>query len=134
MTEQSAGQIRDEVAAEVLRDLERTRLRALVASDIIAAEPIHAHDFQLITPRGRTLSKKQYLDAVSDGEIRYLLWQPGDIEVRIHDGIALIRYRAKLQLSADGGARPPFECWHTDSYEIRDGRWQVVWSQATKIE
>jgi hypothetical protein len=24
-------------------------------------------------------------------------------------------------------------CWHTDSYEQRDGRWQVVWSQATEI-
>ena len=23
--------------------------------------------------------------------------------------------------------------WHTDVYEIRDGRWQAVWSQATQI-
>ena len=23
--------------------------------------------------------------------------------------------------------------WHTDIYELRDGRWQVVWSQATRI-
>ncbi len=24
-------------------------------------------------------------------------------------------------------------CWHTDSYELRDGRRQAVWSQATTI-
>jgi hypothetical protein len=23
--------------------------------------------------------------------------------------------------------------WHMDVYEQRDGRWQVVWSQATQI-
>ena len=23
--------------------------------------------------------------------------------------------------------------WHTDMYDLRDGRWQAVWSQATRI-
>jgi hypothetical protein len=23
--------------------------------------------------------------------------------------------------------------WHTDHYELRAGRWQIVWSQATAV-
>ena len=24
--------------------------------------------------------------------------------------------------------------WHTELYEVREGRWQAVWSQATRIQ
>ena len=130
---QSTQDLRD-AEADQIRDLERTRLRALVASDIETARRIHAFDFQLITPRGRALSKEQYLEAVADGTIRYLVWEAGPMEVRVHEGVALIRYQARLQLAAGEQRRPEFQCWHTDSYEMRDGYWQVVWSQATKIE
>lgn len=119
-----------------IRETERTRLRLLVAADLAAARRLHADDFQLITPRGHALSKDQYLDAVAAGEIRYLVWEPGPMDVRVHGRVALVRYRAQLQLAAAPGAapRPAFECWQTDTYELRDGGWQVVWSQATKIE
>jgi hypothetical protein len=33
------------------------------------------------------------------------------------------------------GQRTPLRSfWHTDVYEKRNGRWQVVWSQATLIQ
>lgn len=119
-----------------IRETERTRLRSLVAADMAAARRLHADDFQLITPRGHALSKDQYLDAVSAGEIRYLVWEPGPMDVRVHGTVALVRYQARLQLAAAVGSvpRPAFQCWHTDTYEQRDGGWQVVWSQATRIE
>ena len=117
-----------------IRDLERTRLRALVAADMVAARRLHAVDFQLITPRGHALSKDQYLDAVGAGDIRYLVWEPGPMDVRVHGPVALVRYQARLQLAAAAVPRPAFQCWHTDTYELREGDWQVVWSQATKIE
>jgi hypothetical protein len=123
------------ILADEIRHLERARLRALVAGDMQTAQRLHAADFQLITPRGHALSKAQYLQSVADRAIHYLSWEPADIEVRIHHAsLALIRYRATLQLAVDGQPRPPFQCWHTDSYEVREGAWQVVWSQATKIE
>src|SRR3982074_1316853 len=48
------------------------------------------------------------------------LWQPGSIEVRMHDSVALIRYRAQLEVVASGHHGPAFQCWHTDAYEKRD--------------
>jgi hypothetical protein len=119
--------------AEHIRDIERTRLRALVSADMTAAEPLHASDFQLITPIGAALSKAEYLGAVAGGHIRYLLWEPGDIAVRLYATSAMIRYRARLEVVFGGHKVAPDDYWHTDGYELRDQQWMVVWSQATAI-
>ena len=124
---------RDTVDAESIRYIERARLRALVNADMIAAEPLHAPDFQLITPIGAKLSKAEYLGAVTGGQIKYLLWEPGDIAVRLYAASATIRYRAKLEVVFGGHKVPPGDYWHTDAYECRDRQWMVVWSQATAI-
>jgi len=124
---------RDPIDAESIRDIERARLRALVDADMIAAEPLHAPDFQLITPIGATLSKAEYLGAVAGGQIKYLLWEPGDIAVRLYGASTLIRYRARLEVVFGGHKVPPADYWHTDAYECRNQQWMVVWSQATAI-
>jgi Domain of unknown function (DUF4440) len=95
--------------------------------------PLHAEDFQLITPSGRTFSKEQYLGAIAVGEINYLRWEPDpEMAVRLYGPVALIRYQAHLEMGVPGHM-VALRCWHTDAYEKRDGRWQVVWSQATEI-
>lgn len=121
------------VDPESIRDIERARLRALVSADMIAVEPLHAPDFQLITPIGVTLSKAEYLGAVAGGQIKYLMWEPGDIAVRLYPASTLIRYRARLEVVFGGHKVPPGDYWHTDAYECRDQQWMVVWSQATAI-
>ena len=119
--------------ADRLRDTERARLRALVSADIDQAQHFHAPDFQLITPIGVALSKQDYMGAIASGQLKYLTWKPGDIAVRLYDGVAVLRYRAQLEVIFGGHEVPLTEYWHTDAYEERDGHWMVVWSQATAI-
>jgi Domain of unknown function (DUF4440) len=57
----------ESVEAERLRAIERERLHALITADIEAAEPLHADDFQLITPGGGALSKEEYLGGIASG-------------------------------------------------------------------
>ena len=116
-----------------IRDIERARLRALVAADMAAATPLHADDFQLITPIGLALSREEYLGAIAAGQIKYRAWEPGDIAVRLHGSAAVLRYRARLEVIFNGHSVPSAEYWHTDTYEERNGHWMVVWSQATTI-
>jgi hypothetical protein len=116
-----------------IRQIERSRLRALVAGDIAAAHPLHADDFQLITPIGAALSREQYLGAIAAGQIKYTVWEPGDIAVRLYGPAAVIRYRARLEVIFNGHPVPQADYWHTDAYERRERRWMVVWSQATAI-
>ena len=118
---------------EDLRILERTRLRAFVERDFELARALHSSEFHLITPRGATYSRESYLQAVEVGRIVYLKWEAIGILVRRFGSVALLRYRAELAMPSASGEPESFECWHTDSYELHNGFWQVVWSQATRI-
>jgi hypothetical protein len=122
-----------QVTQERIQALERERLRALVAADIERAEELHAEDFQLVNPAGRTYTKAEYLGQIASGEIDYRVWEPGDTAVRLGAEIAVVRYQAEMEIVLGGEAFPRRRLWHTDVYERRDGRWQVVWSQATAI-
>jgi hypothetical protein len=116
---------------EELAEHERSRLRALVAADLVAANALHAADFQLVTPGGETISKEQYLAGVASREIDYRRWEPETIESRVCGDAGCVRYRSTIEIAVDGRELGVVRCWHTDYYEHRDGRWQVVFSQAT---
>ncbi|MEU7745669.1 nuclear transport factor 2 family protein [Nonomuraea sp. NPDC049158] len=118
-----------------MRDIERQRLRSLVTRDMAAADVLHADDYQLITPRGIALSKEEYLGDIASGHLRYQVFEAvSDIVVRSSDQLAIVRYRARIGVSADHGDFLFLTCWHTDCYELREGRWQAVWSQATAVD
>lgn len=120
--------------ADHLRALERTRLHALVTGNMEVAAPLHADDFQLITPTGAALSKEEYLGAIAAGDLTYRTFEPdGSIAVRLSGEMAVIRYRSRLEVIASGHLTPLAHYWHTDLYERHAGAWQVVWSQATAI-
>ena len=120
--------------AERLRDLERIRLQALVRADMVVAGALHAEDFQLITPMGAALSKEAYLGAIAAGDMTYRTFEPdGEIAVQLAGDMAVIRYRSRLEIIAEGHLTPLTHYWHTDLYHRRTGSWQIVWSQATAI-
>jgi len=118
-----------------LRAVERERLRSLVEADMEVARRLHADDFQLITPTGGSVLKEQYLSLIESGDVDYREWEAEDIAVRIYDGVAVIRYQARLRIVVKGQPDAPSgRFWHTDLYEKRNGQWQAVWSQATQIQ
>jgi hypothetical protein len=120
------------VAAE-LRATEGRRLAALVARDGAVATALHAPDYELITPTGRRISGEEYLAGVLSGELDYRVFEAdGEIRVRIHATVAVLRYVARIEMRiADGVDAGRF--WHTDVYELRNGAWLATWSHATRI-
>jgi hypothetical protein len=123
----------DVASADFLQELERRRLRALVEGDLEVAEQLHADDYQLITPGGAPVSKREYLDGVRSGALDYQVFEAdSEVMVRAFDDVGILRYQARIEIdlpdSHDGG-----RFWHTDIYERRPAGWQVVWSQATRI-
>jgi phosphoglucomutase len=118
----------------LLEEVERRRLRALVEGDVATAEILHADDYQLITPGGAMLSKSDYLAGIADETLSYRRFEPeGEVMVRmLGSSAAAVRYRVAIEITWEGGADSG-RFWHTDLYELRDGRWQAVWSHATRI-
>jgi uncharacterized protein DUF4440 len=115
-----------------LAETERRRLRALVDADLALADRFHADDFQLITPGGDALSKDEYLGGIASGSLDYLAWDPEEIDARVLRDSGCLRYRSTIKILVDGREIGPVAVWHTDFYEWRVDRWQVVWSQATQ--
>jgi hypothetical protein len=116
-----------------LSEIERQRLKALVNADTATAERIHADDFQLVTPSGSTYTRSEYLGLIESGEVKYLVWEPIDIQARVSGDAGCVRYQSLLNIVVSGSESGLGRYWHTDYYERRNGRWVVVFSQATAI-
>ncbi len=113
---------------EFFRALEVRRTGAIVERDLEAIERLHAPEYQLITPAGRTFSRTQYLEMIK-AEPFYSAWEHGPMEVRASAEMAVVRYLARITFSSGRIAN----CWHTDTYELRASAWLAVWSQATEL-
>ena len=116
-----------------LERLERQRLRSLVDGDLEVARTLHADDYELVTPGGQALTRVDYLDGIATGGLRYRRFEPvGPVRARVHGAAAIVRYRVYIDIDWNGG-HDDGEFWHTDYWELRDERWQAVWSQATRV-
>ena len=125
----------DESVKDVIRSIERQRLRALVEADVVTARRLHADDFQLISPSGGVFSKERYMGEIESGVLDYKTWDPGKIAVRLYGDAAVIRYDdVGFEVLYNGvpawsGASSIVR--HTDLYEKRNGQWQAVWSHCS---
>lgn len=119
--------------ADRLREIERTRLHALVDADTARARPLMAADFELINPGGAVSGRDDYLAALDAGILDYLVFEPASpITVRPSGDSAALRFQATFDLVV-GDTRVMHRGWVTELYERRDGRWRIVWEQATAI-
>ena len=119
--------------ADYIREIERVRTQALVSRDMELAWQLHSTDYQLVTPSGVTFTRDRYLGQIETGKLKYIQWSPGPVQVRVSQTMAVVRYPVTLELDSGAGRGTPFRCWHTDTYELNEGLWQAVWSQATAI-
>lgn len=123
---------RDPATPELIEGLERRRLQSLVARNLEAARSLHATDYELIPPGGTPITGHDYLGLIERGEMVYDVFEAAsDLTVRPYGGGAVIRYLARISVRGNGW-RDDGLFWHTDVYEWRNGRWQAVWSQATR--
>jgi hypothetical protein len=119
--------------ANLVLAAEQERLRSIVSGDLPIAERLHADDYQLIPPGGKPFSKAEYLGAIASGAIRYQVFEPAsDITIRESGSAAVLRYQARIEIEVDGQLFVEL-VWHTDLYEVQEGQWRCVWSQATRI-
>jgi hypothetical protein len=111
--------------AQIIRETELARIKALTVLDIDKARALHADDFRLTAPDGETVTKDEYLDAVGSGRLDYVLWEPiSPIEVTVHGDEATVRYRSRIGFAGSSGGTT--EQTHNDTYALRNGQWLIV--------
>jgi hypothetical protein len=120
--------------ADEVRSTTETLLNALVAADVPTLQRLHATDFQAVTPDGSVLSRDGFLHAGASGDLDFRRFDAiAAKQIRVHGDAAAVRYEATIDIVVAGMGRLRHNIWQTDLYEHRDGRWQVVWSQATAV-
>jgi Domain of unknown function (DUF4440) len=119
-------------AADQVRTAERTLLRAAVDADTHTAGKLLAPGLQLIDVIGTAETRADYLATIGGG-VDFVTLQPIDtISVRVHGDSAVSRVKLKFKVVAQGQT-VQHEGWTTGLFELRDGRWQLVWSQNTAV-
>lgn len=127
-----SGQVPSEVDA--LRDLELSRLEAVVMNDMPALQALYADDFELVPPPGVVMSRDEFLGALQDGGLDFLAWDPvSELDVRVQVDTAVVTYRAEVHLLAAGMGELRHEMWQTAVFERGDQGWRVVREQSTAV-
>lgn len=123
----------DSPEAEV-RAVEVVRTTALVRGDVAALEKVMADDVTYVHASGKSDTKTSYLAALRSGQLRYLLWQPHQVNVRMMGETAILNgmyYVRAIDLRVQ---KDPIEInvYFLSVYAHRDGRWQQIAWQTTR--
>lgn len=111
-----------------LRTLEESLLRNAVRKNEAQLSELLAEDFREYGCSGRVYSKAEMIAYLRDES--YAPFYLTKFELRVlSPSLALVTYRAVR-------GRPeekPSESWRSSLWELRDGRWQMLFHQGTKI-
>jgi ketosteroid isomerase-like protein len=117
---------------ESVEQVERRRFAAMVAQDIAALESMLAKELTYGHSNGEFQDKAQFLDTVRNGRLRYEAIGVQELEVRNYEKVAILTGR--ILISGRAGDQPVMlNLRYTDVYVNRDGRWQLVAWQSTRL-
>jgi hypothetical protein len=120
-------------AEQTLRQIENDTLDALVKGDISTLNRIWADEYSFTPPNGTVVSKENYLALLQSGSVKYDSLKSEGLRVRIYGDTAVVSGSFAVR-----GRVGTHELNGTDRfltvYVKRQGRWQQVASQASRID
>jgi ketosteroid isomerase-like protein len=132
---QTQTQQRLSQAEQEVRKLEREWLDAYEQHDAAAMDRIVADDFKLTQSGGGVQTKADILAALKSPRAAGRAepkFSTADVESRVEGDTVILTGRFIQQMERDGQTRT-MEARYTDTYAKRQGRWQVVASQLTRL-
>ena len=114
--------------------IEQDMSTALTKSDADAAAKMLADTFYAVNPDGSTQGKAQFLADLKSGKFKLESNQLDDMKVHAADAdMAIVTYRSTDKGSYDGHDLSGQYRW-LDVFARRNGTWQFIVSQGTKVE
>ena len=125
----SAGQ---QAEIDLIKKMENERIQAGVRKDVEAITPFTADEYMQIDFDGRVMDKAATFQRIRSSQIRLQSNAIDDLTVRLYGDVAVVTGRATPKGVADGREFvDPIR--YSRVYVKRDGRWQVVLFQQTRI-
>jgi ketosteroid isomerase-like protein len=117
---------------DVLIKLERGWNEAFYRKDVAFIEKLLAEEFTATYDDGRIGDKATELGLVSAFDQNVQSATPDEFAVRIYRDTAVVWFTLRL-VGIKDGQRSEMALRYTDVWIIRDGRWQCVSSQSTRV-
>jgi hypothetical protein len=112
--------------------VERARFQAWIDADTAAMRPMLADDLLYCHSTGQCETKEQIVNSIGSRATIYRKMDVVSMKPRALGGAVLIN--GKLNIIAESGGRATeFQAIYTDAYVKRDGRWQLVSWQSTRL-
>jgi hypothetical protein len=115
--------------------VEHARTAALVSGDLAALDGIVADDVTYTHASGKRDTKASYFEALRSGTLKYDSWQPVEMNARVLGDTAVLNGVYDIQ-AYDKRVQTDLMTVHViflAVYARRNGRWQLVAWQTTKI-
>jgi ketosteroid isomerase-like protein len=124
---------RQPTAEQKIRNLEQEWADAVVHQKTNVIDRIQANEFRFTDPSGQVWTKVRALDFIASGRLKIESFDMSDVDVRLYGNTAVVTLKVVWTGSA-GGADISGPQRMTDVFVERDGRWQCVISQSTRID
>lgn len=120
---------------EVLQ-VERARVRALLAADAAALEPLLADDLIFVHVSGWSQTKKEYVESIRRGEMKYETIEHSAVRARIYGDAAVLTGRSAIKVRSERrqGQLLDVQILFTAVYAKSGGHWQLVVWQSTRTQ
>ena len=130
----SAGQVDEALGAgAVFQGLEKEWADAVKRQDTVVMDRLHATEFVFTDPAGQVWTKTRELDTIKAGDLQIDSFELSDVKVQLYDSAAVVTFRVVWHgRFKDADISGPQRM--TDVFVKREGRWQCVASQATRIQ
>jgi len=125
-------EVNERLKLEILA-LEELRIQAMVRRDRAALNSLLADDLSYTHSGGRTDNKATFLALIDSPESSYLGVDYSETEVIPALEAVIVRGRAQIRLERATGEKLSYPVWFLDIYARRDGGWQMVAWQATRV-
>ena len=123
---------RGAAAADELMAVEREWLDATKSRDAARLNQILADEFVEIDPAGMARTKQEAIASVTSGDLVFDSFTIGDVKPRVYGNTAVLVGTSTVTGKYKGEDISGTYRW-TDTFVRRNGRWQVVSSQATQV-
>jgi ketosteroid isomerase-like protein len=113
-------------------DLDRKRMQAMAAKDIATLEALIADDLVYAHSTARLDTKRSLIDNMVEGRTVYTSVEPSDVKAQDLGDAVVLTGIAQIKVLSNGTPNA-FGVRFTDVYARRNGSWQMVTWQSTRL-
>jgi ketosteroid isomerase-like protein len=117
---------------QAIVDLDRKRMQAMAAKDLGTLEAVLADDLVYTHSSARLDTKRSLIDAMVSGKTVYTAVEPSEVTAQDLGDAVVLTGIAQIKVVSNGTPNA-FGVRFTDVYARRDGRWQMVTWQSTRL-